>query len=56
MWIVGICIAASIVASIATTKMLATRYFEIVDGYVDEMCKRTKKFVDEVCGRTDGGE
>ena len=30
---------------IIVTKILATRYFKIVDGYVNEMCKKTKEFV-----------
>lgn len=40
-----ICICSSIIASIIVTKILATRYFKIVDGYVNEMCKKTKEFV-----------
>ena len=42
------CVTTSIVVSIATTKILSVRYFKIVDGYVDEMCKRTKEFVEQV--------
>lgn len=40
-----ICICSSIIASIIDTKILATRYFKIVDGYVNEMRKKTKEFV-----------
>lgn len=40
-----VCVVSSIVTSIIVTKILATHYFEIVDGYVDEMCKKTKDFV-----------
>lgn len=40
-----ICICSSIITSIIVTKILATRYFKIVDGYVNEMCKKTKEFV-----------
>lgn len=42
----AICIICSIGASIITTKILATHYFKIVDGYVDDVCNRTKEFVD----------
>ena len=40
-----VCVVSSTVTSIIVTKILATRYFEIVDGYVEEMCKKTKDFV-----------
>ena len=43
--VVVICIASSVVDSIAVTKILATHYFEIVDGYVKEVCEKTKEFV-----------
>lgn len=38
----------SAIVSIIVTKILATRYFEIVNGHVDDMCNETKKFVEEV--------
>lgn len=47
MGIVALCIGGSILASVITTKILATHYFEIVDGYVRDMCNMTKEFVDE---------
>lgn len=37
------CVTTSIAVSIATTKILAACYFKIVDSYVDEMCKETRK-------------
>lgn len=43
------CSATSVAVSIATTKILAAYYFEIVDSYVDEMCKETRRFIDEAC-------
>lgn len=45
MWMITVCIVVSVVTSAVVTKILATRYFEIVDGYVNEMCKKTKEFV-----------
>ncbi len=42
MWIITVCIVISILTSTMVTKILATHYFEIVEGYVDEMCKRQK--------------
>ena len=36
-------IGASILASVITTKILATYYFKKVDGYVKEMCEMTNK-------------
>ncbi len=42
------CVTTSVAVSIATTKILAAYYFKIVDGYVDEMCKRRKEFVERV--------
>lgn len=45
-----ICIACSVVTSIitaaVTTKILATHYFEIVDGHVKGICDMTKDFVE----------
>lgn len=45
MEVVLMCIISSIITSAVVTKILATRYFRIVDGYVEEMCKKTKEFV-----------
>lgn len=39
------CVTTSIAVSIATTKILAAYYFKIVDSYVDEMCKETRRFI-----------
>ena len=41
-----ICIVGSIIASIITTKILATHYFNLVDGHVEDMIQSTKDFVD----------
>ena len=41
-----VCIICSAVTSVAVTKILATHYFKIVDGYVDDICNKTKKFVE----------
>ena len=47
MWkIVVLCTMCSAVTSIITTKILATRYFEIVDGYVSDMTDKTEKFIE----------
>lgn len=35
----------AVIASVATTKILATHYFKIVDGYVKDMCQQTEKFI-----------
>jgi len=45
MEIVVICITSSVVVSVVVTKILATHYFKIVDGYVKEICEKTKEFV-----------
>ena len=42
------CVTTSVAVSIAT-KILAAYYFKIVDSYVDEMCKETRRFVNEAC-------
>ena len=42
------CTVTSVVVSIATTKILSVRYFEIVESYVEEMCKETRRFVEQV--------
>lgn len=36
-------IGASILASVITTKILATYYFKKLDGYVKDMCEMTAK-------------
>ena len=41
-----VCIVCSIATSIITTKALATHYFKIVDGYVEDVCNKTKDFVE----------
>ena len=46
MWLIVLCIVGSAITSTVITKILATHYFKIVDGYVDEVCKKTKDFVD----------
>lgn len=46
MWIVLGSIVCSAIVSVVITKKLATHYFNIVDGYVDDMTKKTKEFVD----------
>lgn len=38
-----ICVAVSAVVSVLVTKVLATHYFEIVDGYVKDICDEAKK-------------
>lgn len=40
-----ICLICSAVTSAITTKILATHYFKIVDGYVDDVCNKTKDFI-----------
>lgn len=34
-----------VVVSVITTKLLAIHYFGIVNGYVDDICNKTKEFV-----------
>lgn len=46
MWIIGISICGAVIASVITTRILATHYFEIVDGYVNDICDKTEEFVD----------
>lgn len=48
MWIIAGSICCSVIASVITTKILATRYFEIVDGYVVDICSKTKDFVENI--------
>lgn len=38
-------IFGAIIASVITTKILATHYFKIVDGYVEDVCNRTKNLL-----------
>ena len=40
------CIVCSVVTSVITTKILAVHYFKIVDGYVEDLTRMTKEFVD----------
>lgn len=40
-----VCIGCSVVASVITTRLLATHYFKLVNGYVDDICNKTKDFV-----------
>lgn len=48
MEIVALCIGGSIVVSVITTKILATHYFEIVDGYVRDVVDKAKKTMKEI--------
>lgn len=43
-----ICMVIAATTSVIVTKILATHYFEIVDGYVKDMCSKTKEFVDSI--------
>lgn len=45
---IAICVICAVVSSIITTKILATRYFKIVDGYVDDVCSKTRDFVETI--------
>mgnify|MGYP005789255877 FL=1 len=47
MWMIigGACALISAITSVIVTKILATHYFKIVDGYVKDVCDRTKDFV-----------
>ena len=46
--VIVVCIICSAVTSAVVTKILATHYFKIVDGYVDDICSKTKEFVANV--------
>lgn len=46
--LVLVCIGCSVVVSVITTKLLAIHYFGIVNGYVDEICNKTKEFVQKM--------
>ena len=48
MLIVIITVLVAVITSAITTKILATHYFKIVDGYVNDICNKTNKFVDSV--------
>ena len=41
-------VVCSVITSVITTKILATHYFEIVDGYVKNMTSKTQEFVDKI--------
>lgn len=42
-------IGCSIGVSAITTKILATHYFEIVDGYVKDVVEKAKQTMEEIC-------
>ena len=46
MLLVIVSVVVSVITSIITTKILATHYFKIVDGYVNGICDKTEEFVD----------
>lgn len=48
MWMIigGACALISAITSVIVTKILATHYFKIVDGYVKDVCDRTENFVE----------
>ncbi len=46
MLIVIITVLVAVITSTITTKILATHYFKIVDGYVNDICDKTEEFVD----------
>lgn len=48
MWTIVASIGGSIITSAIITKILATHYFKIVDGYVDGVCNNTKEFVESI--------
>jgi len=45
---ISLCVISSIVVSIIITKILATHYFEIVDGYVKDVVDDVKKTMVEI--------
>lgn len=53
MEIVALCVGGSIVASVIITKILATHYFEIVDGYVRDVINMTKKTMEKIVSDRD---
>lgn len=48
-----VCMVCSVVVSAVITKMLATRYFEIVDGYVEGVVDDAKRIMAENFSRQD---
>lgn len=48
MLIVIVSMVVSVIVSIIITKILATHYFKIVDGYVNDICDKTEEFVDDM--------
>ena len=53
--LIGVSIAASALTSLIVTRIIAARYFKIVDGYVKDMCdltdsanKRTLETIDKL--------
>ena len=53
--LIGVSIAASALTSVIVTRVIAARYFKIVDGYVKDMCdltdsanKRTLETIDKL--------
>ena len=53
--LIGVSIAASALTSVIVTRVIAVRYFKIVDGYVKDMCdltdsanKRTLETIDKL--------
>ena len=54
MWMfMMLCIVCSVVASVIVTKILATHYFEIADGYVKEMTELTKEYIERISAKAD---
>lgn len=47
------CIAISALTATIVTKVLATHYFKIVDGYVNDICDKTAKFMKYVKSKVD---
>ena len=43
-----LCVGISIVTSTVVTKILATHYFEIVDGYVKDISEKTKNEIQTI--------
>lgn len=43
-----LCIICSAIISVIITKILATHYFKIIDGYVDDMIEMTRDFVESM--------
>ena len=48
MWTIIGSVFGAIIASVITTKILATHYFKIVDGYVEDVCNQTKNFIESI--------